>query len=130
MMTVSGRPAGSLVDWAAEPKFDGWRAFVSTADGAVKVRTRRGHDVTPAVPELTSITPADVLLDGELIVGAGRLADFYRLAGRLAGPSRHGRCEPVTFAAFDVLAFEGRMLVDEPYEMRRRVLEGLQLGSP
>ena len=90
MLAVSGRPAGSLDGWAAEPKFDGWRAFVSHIDGAVKVRTRRGHDVTAAVPELDSLSPPDVVLDGELIVGAGRLSAFYRLAGRLAGPPRNG----------------------------------------
>lgn len=129
MLAVSGRPAGPLHGWAGEPKFDGWRAMVSADADAVKVRTRRGHDVTAAVPELACAPTRDVVLDGELIVGAGRLSDFYRLAGRLAGPPRNGASERVTFAAFDVLSIDGRTLLDESYETRRAVLESLSLAE-
>lgn len=50
-------------------------------NGKVTVRTRRGHDLTAAVPELAGPSPGDVVLGGELIVGAGRLSDFYCLSG-------------------------------------------------
>lgn len=54
---------------------DGWRER-HRVDGKVTVRTRRGHDVTAASPELALAAHHDGVLDGELIVGAGRLSDF------------------------------------------------------
>ena len=81
---------GSLDGWAAELKLDGWRALVTVTETSVQVRTRRGKDVTPAVPELSQLHLPDVVLDGELVIGAGRLSDFYGLAGRLSGEPRDG----------------------------------------
>jgi ATP-dependent DNA ligase len=101
-------------------KLDGWRAMAGVVDGSVQVRTRRGKDVTPAVPELSRLHLPDAVLDGELVIGAGRLSDFYGLAGRLAGKPRNGSAVPVTFAAFDVLWLDGELRVDEPDETRRR----------
>ena len=75
-------------------------------NGKVTVRTRRGNDVTAAVPELSPLPHRDLVLDGELVVGAGRLSDFYGLAGRLAGRPRHYAAARVTFAAFDVLRLD------------------------
>src|SRR4051794_40798884 len=58
-----------------EPKLDGWRGLVTIDDGHVVVRTRRGRDVTAALPELSrtprGVGKRQVLLDGELIVGGG-----------------------------------------------------------
>ncbi|MCZ4103563.1 MULTISPECIES: hypothetical protein [Streptomyces] len=75
------------VNYAAEPKWEGYRAPVAHyADGHVVIRSRRGTLMTTALPEITaaaSALPADVALDGELIVWEdGRLA-FERLQGRL-----------------------------------------------
>jgi ATP-dependent DNA ligase len=42
------------------------RAIVSTQDGLLRVRSRRGWDMTHAVAELTGL-PAGMVLDGELI---------------------------------------------------------------
>jgi bifunctional non-homologous end joining protein LigD len=127
MLASSGRPSGSLDRWAAEMKVDGWRAIVTVTGGSVQVRTRRGKDVTEAVPELAANSLPDVVLDGELVVGAGRLSDFYGLAGRLSGRPRNGSAPPVTFVAFDVLWIDGRPLIDDRYESRRHALEGLVL---
>src|SRR5437870_2331411 len=85
MLALSGRPTGSLQGWWAEPKLDGWRALVAVQDGRVSVRSRRGSDLTDSVPELQCLTTLrrTTVLDGELVVGGGRLTDFYRLSGRL-----------------------------------------------
>jgi bifunctional non-homologous end joining protein LigD len=51
--------------WAFEPKWDGFRALVSV-NGDVRVRSRRGWDMTALVPELAAIERR-VVLDGELV---------------------------------------------------------------
>jgi len=49
-----------------EPKLDGWRALVSV-DGGVRVRTRRGRDVTTSLPELAGLAEeVPVVAEGEV----------------------------------------------------------------
>lgn len=127
MLATPGIPV-SLGGWVAEPKFDGWRARVAISGGTVVVRTRPGRVITEAVPELTHLAEhADgLLLDGELVTGAGRLSDFYGLSGRLAG-RRRSTTAPLVFIAFDVLVFDAEPIIDQPYAARRQVLGGLDL---
>jgi hypothetical protein len=58
------------------------------------------------VPELAALASLDVavVLDGELVVGAGHLDDSYGLSARLNG--RRGG-EPVRFAVFALLWVDG-----------------------
>ena len=51
--------------WSYEVKWDGFRALVSTVDG-LKVRSRRGWNMTEALPELRGL-PEGLVLDGELV---------------------------------------------------------------
>jgi bifunctional non-homologous end joining protein LigD len=62
------------------------------------------------------------VLDGELIAGAGRLSDFYRLGGM----PRAG-AEAVVFVAFDLLWLDGEQLTNRPHRDRRARLEHLEL---
>jgi ATP-dependent DNA ligase len=59
--------------WSYEVKWDGFRAIVSTEDG-FRVRSRRGWNMTPALPELRRL-PDGLLLDGELIAFNRKLAN-------------------------------------------------------
>jgi ATP-dependent DNA ligase len=101
-------------EWVLEPKFDGWRAIVAVGQD-VRVWTRTGHELTERLPELAPLVDccggASVVLDGELVAGQGRAADFYGLLPRVAA---RRRSEPLTFVAFDVLAFDGPV-IDQPY---------------
>ena len=51
-------------NYAFEVKWDGFRAIVPTIDG-LRVRSRRGWNMTERVPELAAL-PAGLVLDGEL----------------------------------------------------------------
>jgi ATP-dependent DNA ligase len=87
MLADRGLPRGDLAGWAAEPKLDGWRATVVVdpgLPGGVVVRTRRGHGITSAVPGIGALTEIGhcVVLDGELVAGAGTAGDFYGLLPR------------------------------------------------
>jgi ATP-dependent DNA ligase len=50
--------------WSFEPKLDGFRAIASTCGATVRVRSRRGWNMTKLLPELESL-PSDVILDGD-----------------------------------------------------------------
>jgi bifunctional non-homologous end joining protein LigD len=117
-------PAGNA--WAFEPKLDGFRCMVDTRDG-FRARSRRGWNMTALLPELAAAIPPGLLLDGELVAwdAAGR-PDFHRLTRRmLHGDRRIGVC----LVAFDLLAADGRSLVDAPYTLRRQRLEEQELES-
>ena len=114
--------------WAFEPKLDGWRAVIHVRGGQVTVYSRPGRDMTSSVPQLAGLVdavPDGSVLDGEIVAGTGRASSFYRLAPEL-GTTR----APVSFAAFDLLARDGRSLLGAPYEERRRLLVGLAFLGP
>jgi bifunctional non-homologous end joining protein LigD len=129
MLASSARGGRLEHGWLFEPKLDGWRAMVRCYE-SVTVRTRNGHDITSAVPELAvrpgALDGRQVVLDGELVAGAGRPEDFYGIAGRVA--SRR-RVIPLTFVAFDVLFLDGEVLCDRPYVERRAVLDELRVSG-
>ncbi|WOT32694.1 ATP-dependent DNA ligase [Streptomyces coeruleorubidus] len=72
--------------WAAEPKWDGFRALVSVDAGKVVLRSRRGTEMAPAVAEVVAGAvqlPDATALDGELVVWEERRLTFQRLQNRL-----------------------------------------------
>ncbi|MFF1809375.1 ATP-dependent DNA ligase [Streptomyces sp. NPDC058251] len=118
--------------WAAEPKWDGFRANLSVDSGRVVLRSRRGTDMTRAFPEVVAGAaqlPDGTALDGELVVWeAGRLT-FKRLQGRLrlsgTGAGRLAQEWPGHFVAFDLLRLAGTNTMPWPYRRRRAALEQL-----
>lgn len=85
MRATTGLPR-SIDGWTAEPKLDGWPARVAIHDGRITVRTRGGHDVGESVPHLHGLADVglSIVLDGELVAGAGHAEGFYALAGALS----------------------------------------------
>jgi bifunctional non-homologous end joining protein LigD len=72
------------------------------------------------------------VLDGELVTGGGRLTDFYRVGPTLAR-RRPVPGHSITFAAFDVLWWDGTLMTRRSYAARRAVLDSLglaELGVP
>jgi bifunctional non-homologous end joining protein LigD len=65
MLARSG-PLPTRGDWSFEVKWDGFRAIVSTEGAPLRVRSRRGRDMAPLVPELSAL-PVAATLDGELV---------------------------------------------------------------
>jgi bifunctional non-homologous end joining protein LigD len=105
-----------------EREKDGFRAVIGVTPTDRVVRTRRGRNITDRLPELASLCDigVDLVLDGELIAGAGRPEDFYGLAGAVVA---RRRLVPLTFVAFDLLHCQGSTLLDRPLHDRRRLLE-------
>jgi bifunctional non-homologous end joining protein LigD len=135
MLADTGLPRGDLGAWAAEPKLDGWRAIVVVdpeLPAGVSVRTRRGHAITTAVPGIEALTGLGrrVVLDGELVAGAGTAADFYGLLPHLVGRRQAGPPAPVSFWAFDLLRIDDELLLHHSYLDRRQRLEQFVLPGP
>lgn len=120
-------------DWAVEMKWDGVRALVYVEDGAVRLLSRNGKDVTVAYPELQLMASATgghaAVLDGEVVAfdEAGR-PSFEALQPRMhqrqpAAVAHLARTVPVTFMAFDILHLDSESTIALPYTERRGLLE-------
>ena len=137
MLASNGSRADVVHDaqeWAIEMKWDGIRAVVTVRDGAIRLTSRSGRDLTPEYPELAELTDrvaADAVLDGEIVAldTRGR-PDFGLLQRRmnLTDPREVKAAAvdvPVRLLLFDVLVIDGRSWLAEPYSARREALTGL-----
>jgi len=121
----------------SEEKYDGVRCQLHRAGDRVELFSRDLKETTAAFPELVENAPAlghDVLFDGEVLAHRdGRVLRFFELQRRLgrkvvdAGLRRE---VPVALVIFDLLWLDGRPLLDEPLEERRRLLESLEVRHP
>jgi bifunctional non-homologous end joining protein LigD len=113
-------------DWAYEVKWDGFRAIVSTEGEALRVRSRRGWNMTDLVPELAAL-PISATLDGELCAfGPDGSPDFPLICERMLMRRAGIR---VTYMVFDLLSLDGQDLTAAPYSERRAQLEALDLNG-
>lgn len=113
--------------WAFEGKWDGYRVLLDADHGTLKLRSRRGRDVTDEYPQFRAIAAdlADhhVILDGEAVaLDANGVPSFGEMQNR-------ARSTRVEFWAFDILQLDGRSLLRAKYSDRRRLLEALADGG-
>ena len=119
--------------WGFEIKFDGYRILAAAGAEGVKLKSRNGADASRWFPEITSTLKAvasrRLIVDGEVCVldDIGR-SDFDRLHARARkrGPDSG---EPVVFCVFDVLASQGKSVMDRPLIARKKLLAPLR-GLP
>jgi len=137
MLATSGTLPASDDGWAYEMKWDGLRALAYIAGGGFRLTSRTGRDITFVYPELGGLAAAvgvhQVVLDGEIVAfGDTGWPDFEALQQRMnistAAQARALSSQiPVSYLAFDLLWLDGRSLLDEPYSLRRELLESLGL---
>ena len=112
--------------WAFEPKWDGYRALIMlTADG-VRLRGRSGRDLTPEFRRLAH-APAHLsghagVLDAEIVALENDRPSFRTLQEHGSPP-----VPPLRLLVFDVLQLDGVDLTSQPWNVRREVLEALDL---
>jgi bifunctional non-homologous end joining protein LigD len=137
---AAGRTAGRQHEWAYEFKWDGIRVLLWIDGGRPRAESRNGNDVTISFPELREMAEAvgsdQVVLDGEMVAldDEGR-PRFSRLQRRMhISNAREAAAAaakyPASMIVFDVLHLNGRSLLDETYDERRKILEGLGLAGP
>lgn len=114
LATLIDRPF-SDPGWLFEVKWDGARTLAWIEEGAVRLRSRAGNEVTRQYPELASlpqhISAKSAVLDGEIVVldEKGR-SEFERMQQRMnvqrPSPDLLARY-PVTYYLFDVIYCDG-----------------------
>ena len=133
-------PAADLSDIArtmpaeffVEDKFDGIRAQAHVKDARVSIYSRTMDEITHRFPELIEplqSLPTDVIIDGEIVPARGeRILPFSELQKRL-GRKTIGKDlmseVPVILVAYDLLYADGRVLINESLEERRKILNRL-----
>ena len=123
-------PAG---EYLYEPKWDGFRAIVFRSAEDVYIQSRDSRPLDRYFPELHDALlarlPKACVVDGEIVIATGHGLDFDALQLRLhPAASRVGKLAketPSSFVAFDVLAVDGRSVMDSPQATRRAALEKL-----
>jgi ATP-dependent DNA ligase len=123
-----------------EPKWDGFRAIVFRGSNDVYIQSRDLRPFDRYFPDLHEVLldklPEGCILDGEIVITSPDGLDFDALQLRLHPAASRvamlAKQSPASFVAFDVLAAEGRNLMDTPQAGRRHTLERLlrNVGAP
>ncbi|MBG6097807.1 ATP-dependent DNA ligase [Nocardioides luteus] len=141
MLATPGTHVPPGEEWVHEVKWDGIRLIGESEQGRTKTRlvTRNGNDATPAWPEIATGPERDVVVDGEVIaLNDAGLPDFRVLMDRMHNrdvrrAARFAELIPATYMVFDLLRLDGRLLIEEPWTERRKLLEAVHaegdLGS-
>ena len=135
LATLVGGPFDNP-DWLFEIKWDGFRVEAIVDGGGVRLWTRGEKDAAqsyfgPFLDPPTWIDARRAIVDGEVIALDERgEPDFALLQARIKG--RGGTVEPTPFVyeVFDLLHLDGRSLLDEPLEERRRLLADVLRPDP
>jgi bifunctional non-homologous end joining protein LigD len=112
--------------WLLEPKYDGERIIAECKDGKINLWTRRHVQVSHKFPEiveaLDKLSSEDWVLDGELTVAGG----FRQLLKRnVEDPFKIkilAKKIPSTYNVFDILRWEGEVLLNKPLLERKSTL--------
>jgi ATP-dependent DNA ligase len=115
--------------WSYEPKWDGFRALAFVDGSDCYLQSRNGKPLGRYFPEL-EFPGGSYVLDGELVIlDADGRQEFDLLQQRIhpavSRIERLAKETPAHFVAFDLLAKDDRVLLDEPFERRRAELEKL-----
>ena len=120
-------------DFLYEPKWDGFRAIVFRSADDVYIQSRDLRPLDRYFPELHEALlqklPAGAVLDGEIVIMTDHGLDFELLQLRLhpaaSRVAKLAQQTPSCFVAFDLLALDGRSLLDSSQSERRSLLEQL-----
>src|SRR3954452_17314325 len=120
LATSGGMPEGS--GWAAEVKWDGLRGQLRHDGRHATLRSRKGHDLSSAFPELVAeaarrFRRQTALLDAEIVcLNADGRPDFGAVRARMhSAKPRGGAQRRSRLVVFDVLHVLGRSTRSLPY---------------
>jgi len=112
--------------WCYEPKLDGFRTIVFVDGDSHMLQSRNGRPMDRYFPELR-FPPGRYVLDGELIIPDGEAEDFEALQNRIHPAASRVQMlaeqTPARFVAFDLLAHDDAVTLDQELAARRALLE-------
>lgn len=122
-------------EFAAEPKFDGFRIAVHKDGNKVELFSRNLEDMTHAFPDLVEAVKLEVhaksaILEGEAIAFNPTTNEFLPFQETTKRRRKYEVEEmakklPLALFAFDVLYLNGRDVTEKPHKERRKLLEGI-----
>ncbi len=130
-----GKPA------ALEYKYDGFRLQIHKAKDKITLFTRRLENVTTRFPEVIDYVKDNVrgssfILDTEAVgfdSKSGKYLPFQSISQRIKRKydiSTLAKKYPVELNIFDIMSYEGKTLLKEPFKKRRRLLEKITKEKP
>ena len=134
LATLVGAPFDDP-DWLFEIKWDGFRVEAVVDGDSVRLWTRGEQDASryfgPFLDPPTWLDARRAIVDGEVIALDERgEPDFALLQARIKGRGVAAEPTPFVYEVFDLLHLDGRSLLDEPLEERRRLLAGVLRPDP
>jgi DNA ligase-1 len=119
-------------EFFVEDKFDGIRAQVHVTRERVAIYSRTLDEVSHRFPELTPSLqqlPTEAIIDGEIVPARNDLilpfAELQKRLGRKLVSEELLAATPVIFVAYDLLYAAERVLLEEPLEVRLKLLQSL-----
>ena len=118
-------------DFLYEPKWDGFRCIVFRDGDEVELGSRNERPLTRYFPEVVEAVKAQLpercVVDGEIVIAAGKGLDFEALLQRIHPAASRvamlAETTPASFVAFDLLALGDESLLAAPQSERRARLE-------
>ncbi|HWB54003.1 MAG TPA: non-homologous end-joining DNA ligase [Tepidisphaeraceae bacterium] len=138
LATLAAEAPSHQDDYGFEFKWDGVRAVAYFDRGKYRILSRNDLEITARYPELEGMkkifSTRRAVLDGEIIaVDENGWPSFPVLQQRIhANPQAARQLMsriPVSYVLFDVLYLDGQSTLSQPYERRRKLLEGLKLAG-
>ena len=134
LATLVGAPFDDP-DWLFEVKWDGFRVESILEGRTVSLWTRGQQDASryfgPFLDRPTWLAARCATVDGEVIaLDEHGEPDFALLQARIKGRGTAAEPTPFVYEVFDLLHLDGRSLLDEPLEERRRLLAGTLRPDP
>jgi len=140
MLARTAARAFSNPEWLFEIKWDGVRCLLHLYSGKIRLQSRSLRDITWTYPEFTDLSRAIsarlAVIDGEIVALDARGKPSFRLLqGRINLTSeseikRFAARTPATIYAFDLLYLDGRILMNERLDERKRLLRKILVDSP
>ena len=131
-----GKPA------AIEFKYDGFRIQAHKDEkGSIKLFTRRLENVTNQFPDVVEFVKKNVkgknfIIDSEAVgynKKTGKYLPFQNISQRIKRKYDIGRISddfPVELNVFDIIYYEGRSMINDEFEKRRKLLEKIIHQEP
>jgi bifunctional non-homologous end joining protein LigD len=135
LATLVGAPFDDP-NWQFEVKWDGFRMEAVVDGESVRLWTRGEQDAAARyfgdfLSPPSWLSARSAVVDGEVIaLDARGEPDFALLQARIKGRGATPEPTPFVYEAFDLLHLDGRSLLDEPLEERRRLLAGVLRPDP
>jgi bifunctional non-homologous end joining protein LigD len=122
-------------EWQFEVKWDGFRVETVVDGDAVRLWTRGQQDAARYFGTFLDppswIAAKQAIVDGEVIALDDRgEPDFALLQARIKGKGTAAQPTPFVYEVFDLMWLDGKSLLDEPLEDRRRLLAGALRTDP